>query len=482
MLGELMKKEKFYLKCTGRLLLIITILTGVVLRTWACLRAFGIWWKGDEAEYVNMAWLMVHGYGWPSLDLRSPFYPIFLTIPIKMAYLFGLHGESVMLTCRLFNMLFSIILLFAVYAFAKKMYSEKVAKIATLLMSFSAPIIEWTPRVMTEIPSISFLMLSLMMASYSIEKKSLPLMILSGLTLGCAYLVRFNFAIFLIPFLLYLLIHKEGCLSYGLTLGFLLTLIIGGFLDYSVWGTFLHAPIRFFEVNVIAKCEHTDLDVFYYVRNITWYITPVGVILGIFCFKKSKATIFMLGLISCYLLMISFTPNYDLRYGLAIVPFALILMADGLLQFRYFIEKISEHFSLVKSKSLKMLEKLLPHLMLALTICLSLVQVFNATYAFNVDATKAALYLNEQSDVVGVITIDYACKMGEYIYLQKNVPIYEYTTQDISVLQTFCEKANYVIVINEWYLQIRPDAREVVKSFGFAEIQRYNDVYVLKKS
>jgi hypothetical protein len=180
--------------------------------------------------------------------------------------------------------------------------------------------------------------------------------------------------------------------------------------------------------------------------------------------------------------MISFTPNYDLRYGLAIVPFALILMADGLLQFRYFIEKISEHFSLVKSKSLKMLEKLLPHLMLALTICLSLVQVFNATYAFNVDATKAALYLNEQSDVVGVITIDYACKMGEYIYLQKNVPIYEYTTQDISVLQTFCEKANYVIVINEWYLQIRPDAREVVKSFGFAEIQRYNDVYVLKKS
>lgn len=459
--------------------LIVTILIGVILRTWACFEAFGIWWKGDEAEYVNMAWLMVHGYGWPSLDLRSPFYPILLTLPIKTASMFGFNGKDVMLFCRLFNMLLSIILSFSLYAFAKKMYSKEVANIVIVLISFSAPIIEWTARVMTEIPSISFLMLGLMMAAYSIEKGSLPLMILSGFMIGCAYLIRFNFAVFLVPLLLYLLTQRKGCLACGLMLGFLLMFIIGGFLDYIVWGTFLHAPIRFFEVNVIAKYEHTDLDVSYYVRNIAWYITPIGAFLGIFSLRKSKTTLLMIGLIGFYLLMISLTPNYDLRYGLAIVPFALVLMADGLFRFHQFLGKISECFNLTKSK--KVLVASLPHLMLVLAICFQLIQAFNTSYRYNVDAAKAAIYLNEQPDVVGVITIDYACKMGEYIYLQKNVPIFEYTTQDLSVLQNFCGKANYVIVINKWYLEISPDAEKVIESFGFTEIQRYNDVYVLKK-
>lgn len=475
---DLLKERKSCLKILKSQILIIIILMGIILRLWACFNAFGIWWKGDEAEYVNMAWLMVYGYGWPSLDLRSPFYPIILMIPIKIASLFNFFKEGAMFFCRLFNMFFSIVLLFSFYAFVKKMYSEKISNIATLFMSFSAPIIQWTPRVTTEIPSISFLMLSLMITAYSIKRKSFSLIIFSGLTLGCAYLTRFNFAIFIIPLILYLFIRKEKYLAFGLMLGFLLMFIIGGFLDYFIWGDFLHAPIRFFEVNIIAKHEHTDLDMFYYIRNITWYMTPAGVILSIFGLKRSEATLIILGLIGFYLVIMSLIPNYDLRYGLIIVPFSLILMADGLIRLHYFLGKILKHFS---TKLAKTLEILLPCLIVFIFIYFSLIQAFNAPYVFDADAVEAALYLNKQSDVIGVITIDYACKMGEYIYLQKNVPIYEYTSQDLNVLKTFCEKANYVIVINEWYFQINPKAEEVIKDFGFVEIKKYNNVRILKK-
>jgi 4-amino-4-deoxy-L-arabinose transferase-like glycosyltransferase len=456
--------------------LIIAILAGVMLRLWSCFEAFGIWWKGDEAEYVNMAWLMVHRYGWPSLDLRSPFYPLLLALPIKTASTFGIYGNDVMLMCRIFNSIFSITLIFSLYFFAKKIYSEKVATIATILMSFSAPIVEWTPRVMTEIHAVSFAVLSFAVAVYSLKSKSFSMMLIAGSLLGFSYLTRFNYAIFLIPLVLYLLVQKEGCLAFGMTLGFLLVFIFGGALDYLIWGKFLNAPIRFFEVNVIAGFEHTGLDPLYYIRNMAWYMTFVGIVLGILGLKKNRETILMLGLIGSYLFMVSFTANYDLRYGLILVPLILILAGNGVLKIGGYLKMVSAKFPSTKS-----IMALLPFLVLLAMICLSLIQAINSPYIYNEDATKAALYLNEQPDVKGVIVVDYACKMGEYIFLQKNVPIYEYTTQNLSILKDFCQNANYVIVINEWYFQINPTANETIRNYGFCEIQRYDSIYVLKK-
>jgi len=356
------------------------------------------------------------------------------------------------------------------------MYSEKVATIATILVSFSAPIIEWTPRVMTEVPAVSFAVLSFTVAVYSIKKKSLSMMLIAGSILGFSYLTRFNYAIFLVPLILYLLVHKEGCLACGMTLGFLSVFIFGGALDYLIWGKFLNAPIRFFEVNIIAGFEHTGLDPLCYIRNMAWYITPVGIVLSILGLKKSKATMLMLGLIGSYLFMVSFTANYDLRYGLILVPLILILAGNGLLE-------LSQHLKTVSAKfpSTKSIMALLPFLVLLAMICLSLIQALNAPYVYNENATKAALYLNEQPDVKGVITVDYACKMGEYIFLQKNVPIYEYTTQNLTILEDFCQNANYIIVINEWYFQINPRANETIRNYDFFEIQRYDSVYMLKK-
>jgi len=88
----------------------------------------------------------------------------------------------------------------------------------------------------------------------------------------------------------------------------------------------------------------------------------------------------------------------------------------------------------------------------------------------------------EMNDVEGVITIGFACKMGEYIYLQKNVPIYEYTTQETSLLQGFYKKANYAIIITEWYMEINSGINETFYQNNFSEFKNYDEITVLKKN
>jgi 4-amino-4-deoxy-L-arabinose transferase-like glycosyltransferase len=457
--------------------LVLAIIIGISLRIWSCFAAFGIWDRGDEAEYVNMTWLMVHGYGWPSLDLRSPFFPLLLHFPLSAAALLAIKGNSVMLLCRLFNSIFSLSLIFSSYVFAKEIYSEKVAAITAILISFSAPIIEWTPRVMTEVPAIALVFASFALTAYSLRKKSYLTMIFAGSILGFSYLTRFTFAVFLIPILIYLLIKRKTALAGGFIVGFLAVFIFGGALDYLIWGEFYHAPLQFFEYNVILGLDHTSLDVLYYIRNLAWYVTPLGLVLSVFGLKKDKRTLLMLTLVGTFLLMISFTPNYQLRYGLLLAPLLIVLASNGLLELAKYLERVVKRLPATKT-----IMRALPFLVGFAMICLSLIQTFNAPYVFNGDAANAALFLNEQTDVKGVITVDFACKMGEYIFLQKDVPIYEYTTQSLSTLEEFCNNANYIIVMNEWYLQINSGANEIISSYNFVDYQRFNGVYVLKKT
>ena len=460
-----------------RRILVVAILAGVAMRIWSCFAAFGIYWSGDEVEYVNMAWLIVHGYGWPSLQMRSPFYPLLLTLPIRIAAAFQVQGGGVMLMTRLFGLVFSVALVFSVYFLAKMMYSERVAVYAAILMCFSAPMIIWTPRVMSDLPAASFAFMSFTAFIYSLRRKSLLTMVVAGCLLGFAFLTRYNYVIFLLPLMLYLLLQKQWRPTGGMVLGFTLVFLLGGMLDSIYWGQFLHSLIVYYKWVLASGLHVQPLDVSYYVRNIGWYVTPVSLVLSIIGLKKNKETLLLLGLLGTFLVAISLTANYDLRYGLILVPLLLVLAGNGLSELGRYLGRFSSRFP-----STRTIVKVVPALLLLAVIGISLVQAVNGPYVYNGDAAQAALFLSAQPDVKGVITVGFADNMGEYIFLQKSVPLLEYTTQNLSILEGFCASANYVIVIEQKYFQINPAANTTMLGFGFVRIKSFGDAYVLKKA
>lgn len=142
----------------------------------------------DGAEYAVLGKNLIAGNGYMSIQGQinlffSPLYPLFIGI-------FSLVFKNLELSARLVSLLFGSLLIIPVYFFSRKIYSQKVAVISSLLVAFYWVLIRYSTATLTESTYTFLLVCSAFVGYKALIKQTKVLYLVSGVLLGLSYLTR----------------------------------------------------------------------------------------------------------------------------------------------------------------------------------------------------------------------------------------------------------------------------------------------------
>ena len=121
----------------------------------------------------------------------------FLLAPFQ---LLGMNGVTI------FIALAGIITIIFFYLFARQFYDKHVAGLATVLFSFSFPMIYWSNMIFSNIPAVMFFMIGLFFVAKVDKEEKLKDYILASLFFALSVWIRYEYIIlvaFIIPFFIY---------------------------------------------------------------------------------------------------------------------------------------------------------------------------------------------------------------------------------------------------------------------------------------
>jgi len=142
----------------------------------------------DAAEYAILGKNLISGNGYVGLSgqvniVFPPLYPLLVGVS-------SVFVKNLELSGRLVSVLFGTLLIIPVYFFSKKIYSQKVAVISSLLVAFYWVLIDYSTVVLTE-STYTFLLICGALVGYTaLTKQTKALYLLSGIIFGLCYLTR----------------------------------------------------------------------------------------------------------------------------------------------------------------------------------------------------------------------------------------------------------------------------------------------------
>lgn len=137
---------------------------------------------------------------WPHPGNFRPFHIATVTLSFL---LFGISDKSVIYVSIL-SFLLTVPILFRL---AHRIYDERVATVSALFLIFSGPILPFAASGWTE---STFMLFTVLCVYLFYERRSYLHALASGFVLGLAYLTRYFALAFLLPFLAYICLSKEG--------------------------------------------------------------------------------------------------------------------------------------------------------------------------------------------------------------------------------------------------------------------------------
>lgn len=160
-----------------------------------------VWW--DAADYLTEAKVLAG-------NLNIPYYftprRTFLLPLIWAGFLKLGLGE---ISFRILEFLFSLAAIPAIFMIGKKIFDKKIALIASFLFAVFWMDLFYSNRLMTEIPSLAFLLFSIYFFWEAYTKKNEKMYILWGIFLGLAFLVRAGTFVMFAVFPIFLLITEK---------------------------------------------------------------------------------------------------------------------------------------------------------------------------------------------------------------------------------------------------------------------------------
>lgn len=141
---------------------------------------------GDIAKCViqNHMYGVERGAGYSSTMMRLPGYPLFL------AFTFLVFGMDHYVGAMLFQLLFDLLTCFLIADIARRIFSERAARVAFLLSAFCPFLLSYVATPLTECLEIMFTAAALDLALFALESRRLRYWALSGLAVAGAILLR----------------------------------------------------------------------------------------------------------------------------------------------------------------------------------------------------------------------------------------------------------------------------------------------------
>lgn len=360
-------------KKTYTILLILVLITGITFRVYSWLHLNSLTF--DEAVHSNpglitakfisnffdINYLKNSLSNYPMAFAAGVFYPY--GYPILSAISFFIFGFGE-LQARLPSMVFSILIIPAVYYLAKIIFKEeKIALFSAFFAAINPWFIIWGGRALADLPMAFFMVLSLYFLIKSTEENKTKYWVISAIFCGSAFLMKPP-GLLILPFLIFYAIYQKGSsvlfkknfvafsaiififlLSYfgfGLFSKYLLPLIN---INTEYYGDQIYKNIFHWFSGALTTAEagdptwKTSTAWFYYPKllvvqlggAVTLCLSLIGA--GIILFKKNaKKTVLVFLFIPFIYLLFSFLNNKDTRYTIPYLAFFCILAGYGALK------------------------------------------------------------------------------------------------------------------------------------------------------
>ncbi len=190
------------------LVLLIILAIGLFLRTWRLESTpefcFDEGWHCDIALHMHKGEIAV-SYGRQS----SPFFDNPSLFMFFLSVTFLLFGFGI-LQARILGVLFSMLVIMAIYFFTKEVYSDRAGMIAALLISLDYFMVFFGRKALLDSPVVFFMTLALFLLIKGYKEDSNKKLALSGLNMGLAVITKHPaILVFLILPLFLFLIEKN---------------------------------------------------------------------------------------------------------------------------------------------------------------------------------------------------------------------------------------------------------------------------------
>ncbi len=301
------------------------------------------WFDEGPPLQVSKNLVQIGKYGLNSSEGFRPFsqsVTVGPTVTLLVALAFKVFGTGI-LQARLISVLYGFLAIFLFYTVGYKIFSHKVAFLATLLLlvtplfsnDTSASFLALSRMVMGEVPALAFLLAGCLFWFLSLEKKAYVFSILSGLAFGAAIITKAQYIILPVSLLLIWVLNRLWYhkIEWKHTvIPFLLSILIG--LTWYGYNIYMSEPgfMGYFEQSATLALIFSIRQL---IKNARVLVGSMSIILGIpafiygtsFCIKKDIVSVKRVLLISIIFLWLNWFILSSigwLRYALP----ALVLM------------------------------------------------------------------------------------------------------------------------------------------------------------
>lgn len=301
----------------------------------------------DEVVHLNNGVYLLHG----EYEHLGYFYPPFFDGVIVVFFRF--IGVSVF-SARLVSVVFSILSLWVVFELAYKMYNEKTALIASVLLGLF-PGYFWLSRMaMIEIMLVFFFTAAMLFFNSWLSKPQKKTLFLSGLALGLGLLTKYQMLIAVAVIIATMIILARDQLKrlfsrFALLIITILAVVTPWIIiSYNIYASgMLDNWIYALQIGNPAKSIYSErypLPIFYFIE-MTWPynevhpISPliyiVGLLgLGLFAWRRKREDKYLLTWFILVFAFFTLVPNKHWRYVLPLFP-VLAISAASLISFFY---------------------------------------------------------------------------------------------------------------------------------------------------
>jgi 4-amino-4-deoxy-L-arabinose transferase-like glycosyltransferase len=346
------------------------MLIGAIVFIGVCLRLYfynvakyqAHWW--DSLAYGGLAKNMILGLWADNAFLahesiiRPPLLPWVWSVLLR----FGLSDAS---TILFLEILPSIFIIWFVYLIAKELYDDRIALISAFIASFSWVFLFYSLRIMTDIPSLLFSLISIYYFIKSYENLKTKEFALSVAFLALAVITRYSYGLVAPVYIIFLaVVHRHHFLKNknfwigGLTGA--IPLVLFFVFNLFKYGSLLPAS------SVYSQSASEKASVAFYVfgfvpyilQNILWIAFLLGVFLVIWevyvgfseisKIKRVRSNVFsLLLLFAVFIFYVAIIRAAEDRYLMTAMPFMFMFAGLALMEIYKMLSKYSNKVAIV---------------------------------------------------------------------------------------------------------------------------------------
>jgi Alg9-like mannosyltransferase family len=332
----------------------IIIVLGTILRMVTAILYPEVHWADEHYQTLEPAFRMVYGFGvqaWEwQMGARNYFVPSLYSPVIFVMKFLGIDGGLIpIISCRLLNVLAGVIMLFQIWRFIELFSVSRLTQLFGLAtLSLSGSMVAWGPTTLNDNWAMIFTWIAIpgILIGLKRGRQSELWWIGLGFLFGLSFFAKFQTIVLATAFFGALFFSRNR-LVYWCALGYGISILTYGLLDWVTWGRPFQSIIVNVQVNLSGFAEeHGSMPFWGYLR-LLWdhgdrpllVAVMIGATLVIVRnFKKlSGQFAIVLGATLSYFLFCSAIKHKELRFILPSLPAFYIL---GVLGFEKIFQRI----------------------------------------------------------------------------------------------------------------------------------------------